>query len=197
MGSEVQQEGTSAECKLSKERWQSYREMKAARRSIGIHQKIFLDLSTGYPNTCFSWFSVYPQLTLAFLPGDENFRIFFLRCLSRKSGSQHQLRIKTLPSSTHPAAASKHACSATPQREATPQGGWDQPPAGTQDEAGEWTQGPIPSNSIPPDDAIRQEKHMLPLSCRSAQVVTKSPAVYRCQAPACLHYRMHRAMLVT
>ena len=26
------------------------------------------------------------------------FRFFFLRCLSRKSGSQHQLRIKTLPS---------------------------------------------------------------------------------------------------
>ena len=49
--------------------------------------------------TTFFWgFSGYPQLTLAFLPGDENFRIFFLGCLSRKSGSQHQLRIKTLPS---------------------------------------------------------------------------------------------------
>ena len=68
-------------------------------RSSGIH-RWGLDLSTGYPNAYFSWFSGYPQLTLVFLPGDENFRIFFLRCLSRKSGSQHQVRIKTLPSST-------------------------------------------------------------------------------------------------
>ena len=44
-------------------------------RSLGIHSWL--------------WF---------FLPGDENFQIFSLRCLSRKSGSQHQLRIKTLPS---------------------------------------------------------------------------------------------------
>ena len=28
------------------------------------------------PNTNFSWFSGYPQLTLVFLPGDEKFRIF-------------------------------------------------------------------------------------------------------------------------
>ena len=62
--------------------------------SSGIH-RWGLDLSTGYPNAYFSWFSGYPQLTLVFLPGDENFQIFFLRCLSRKSGSQHQLRIKT------------------------------------------------------------------------------------------------------
>ena len=33
-----------------------------------------------------------------FSAGRRNFQIFFLRCLSRKSGSQHQLRIKTLPS---------------------------------------------------------------------------------------------------
>ena len=32
--------------------------------------------STGYPNTYFSGFSGYPQLTLDFLPGDEHFRIF-------------------------------------------------------------------------------------------------------------------------
>ena len=71
-------------------------------RSSGIH-RWGLDLSTGYPNTCFSWFfSGYPQVTLAFLPGDENFRIFSLRCLSRKLGSQHQLRIKTLPSEKQP-----------------------------------------------------------------------------------------------
>ena len=63
-------------------------------RSSGIH-RWGLDLSPGYPNTYFSWFSGYPQLTLVFLPGDENFQIFSLRCLSRKSGSQHQLRIKT------------------------------------------------------------------------------------------------------
>ena len=68
-------------------------------RSSGIH-RWGLDLSTGYPNAYFSWFSGYPQLTLVFRPGDENFQIFFLRCLSRKSGSQHQLRIKTLPSFT-------------------------------------------------------------------------------------------------
>ena len=44
-------------------------------RSSGIHRG-GLDLSTGYPNTYFSWFSGYPQLTLVCLPGDENFRIF-------------------------------------------------------------------------------------------------------------------------
>ena len=44
-------------------------------RSSGIH-RWGLDLSTGYPNTYFSWFSGYPQLTLVFLPGDEKFRIF-------------------------------------------------------------------------------------------------------------------------
>ena len=48
-----------------------------------------LDLSTGYPNTYVSLFSRYPQLTLVFLPGDKSFRLF---------SSQHQLRIKTLPS---------------------------------------------------------------------------------------------------
>ena len=42
----------------------------------------------------FLWFSVYPQLILGFLLGDENFQTFVLRCLSRKFGSQHQLRIK-------------------------------------------------------------------------------------------------------
>ena len=68
-------------------------------RSSGIH-RWGLDLSTGYPNTYFSWFSGYPPLTLVFLPGDEEFWFFSLRCLSRKSGSQHQLRIKTLPSWT-------------------------------------------------------------------------------------------------
>ena len=45
-------------------------------RNSGIH-RWGLDLSTGYPNTYFSWFSGYPQLTLVFLPGDEKFRIFF------------------------------------------------------------------------------------------------------------------------
>ena len=44
-------------------------------RSSGIH-RWGLDLRTGYPNTYFSWFSGYPQLTLVFLPGDEKFRIF-------------------------------------------------------------------------------------------------------------------------
>ena len=43
--------------------------------SSGIH-RWGLDLSTGYPNTYFSWFSGYPPLTLVFLPGDEKFRIF-------------------------------------------------------------------------------------------------------------------------
>ena len=46
----------------------------------------------------FPWFSGYPQLTLVFLPGDEKVSDIFLRCLSQKSGSQHQLRIKTRPS---------------------------------------------------------------------------------------------------
>ena len=44
-------------------------------RSSGIH-RWGLNLSTGYPNTYFSGLSRYPQLTLVFLPGDENFRIF-------------------------------------------------------------------------------------------------------------------------
>ena len=44
-------------------------------RSSGIH-RWGLDLSTGYPNTHFSCFSGYPQLTLVFLLGDEKFWIF-------------------------------------------------------------------------------------------------------------------------
>ena len=35
-----------------------------------------MDLSTGYPNAYFSWFSGYPQLTLVFLPGHEIFGFF-------------------------------------------------------------------------------------------------------------------------
>ena len=69
-------------------------------RSSGIHRWGW-DLSPGYPNTYFSWLSGYPQLTLVFLVGAEKFSDIFLRCLSRKSGSQHQLRIKTLPSIQH------------------------------------------------------------------------------------------------
>ena len=45
-------------------------------RSSGIH-RWGLDLSTGYPNTCFSWFSGYPQLTLAFSAGRRIFSDFF------------------------------------------------------------------------------------------------------------------------
>ena len=58
----------------------------------------FLDLSTGYPNTYFSLFSGYPQLTLVFPFWRRKFSDIFLRCLSRKSGSEYQVRIKTLPS---------------------------------------------------------------------------------------------------
>ena len=39
-------------------------------RSSDIH-RWGLDLSTRYPNTYFSWFSRYPQLTLVFLRGDK------------------------------------------------------------------------------------------------------------------------------
>ena len=35
-----------------------------------------MEPSTGYPNTSFSWFSGYLQLTLVFLPGDKNVRLF-------------------------------------------------------------------------------------------------------------------------
>ena len=66
-------------------------------RSSGIH-RWGLDLSTGYRNIYFSSFSGYPQLTLVFSAGRRKVSDIFLRCLSRKSGSQHQLRIKTLPS---------------------------------------------------------------------------------------------------
>ena len=41
----------------------------------GIH-RWGLDLSTGYPNTYFSWFSGYTQLILVFLPGDKQFCLF-------------------------------------------------------------------------------------------------------------------------
>ena len=51
-------------------------------------------LSTGYPNTYFSWFSRYAQLTLVLSAGRQKLSGIFLRCLSRKLGSQHQLRIK-------------------------------------------------------------------------------------------------------
>ena len=68
-------------------------------RSSEIHRWGW-DLSTGCPNTYFSWFSGYPQLTLVFLLGDEKFRIFsWGACREiRVSGSQHQLRVKTVPS---------------------------------------------------------------------------------------------------
>ena len=46
------------------------------------------------PKHLFSWFSGYPQLTLVFSAGRRKFSDIFLSCLSRKSGSQHQLRIK-------------------------------------------------------------------------------------------------------
>ena len=35
-----------------------------------------MDLSTRYPNTNFSWFAGYTQLTVVFLPGDKNFGYF-------------------------------------------------------------------------------------------------------------------------
>ena len=69
-------------------------------RSSGIH-RWGLDLSTGYPNTYFSWFSGYPQLDFGFSAGRRKVSDIFRRCLSRKSGSQRQLHIKTLPSKTH------------------------------------------------------------------------------------------------
>ena len=69
-------------------------------RSSGIH-RWGLDLSTGYPSTYFSWYSGYTQLTLLFYR-DTNFSVIFLRRLSRKLGSQHQLRMKTRPSIPFP-----------------------------------------------------------------------------------------------
>ena len=44
-------------------------------RSSGIH-RWGLDLSTGYPNTYFSWFSGYPQLTCSFCRETKSFGYF-------------------------------------------------------------------------------------------------------------------------
>ena len=54
-------------------------------RSSGIHCW-GLDLSTRYPNTNFSWFAGYTQLTLVFLPENRNFQLFSWGACHEKYG---------------------------------------------------------------------------------------------------------------
>ena len=54
-----------------------------------------------FPRTILEDFSAVDTQTAVLVSTAEVWISFFLRCLSRKSGSQHQLRIKTLPSRKH------------------------------------------------------------------------------------------------